>query len=133
MSGETEDSVSGWTVDTLHTHMTQQLRDFKMLLDERYVATEKAINKADVASEKRFESVNEFRNQQKDIIGTFVTRAEYVASHKALVEKIDALNNRVENSSGGQAATYRLIGWGFAAFGAFMTVVVFVANYIFGH
>lgn len=37
---------------------------------------EKAIIKAELGTEKRFESVNEFRNQLKDQTGTFITRNE---------------------------------------------------------
>jgi hypothetical protein len=131
MSGETEKDISGWTVDTLHSHMDTQLRDLRTNLDERFAAQQDMVKTALGANERRFESVNEFRAQQKDIIGTFVTRAEYAAAHKSLTEKIDALNSRVENASGGQAATHRVIGWGFAGFGLLMTVVVFAANYIF--
>lgn len=39
-------------------------------------AAEKAVTKAELAAEKRFESVNEFRNQLKDQTGTFITRNE---------------------------------------------------------
>jgi len=39
-------------------------------------SAEKAVTKAELAAEKRFESVNEFRNQLKDQTGTFLTRNE---------------------------------------------------------
>lgn len=39
-------------------------------------SAEKAVTKAELAAEKRFESVNEFRNQLKDQTGTFITRNE---------------------------------------------------------
>jgi len=39
-------------------------------------AAEKAVTKAELAAEKRFESVHEFRNQLKDQTGTFITRNE---------------------------------------------------------
>ncbi len=39
-------------------------------------AAKEAVTKAEVAAEKRFDSVNEFRNTLKDQTGTFVTRNE---------------------------------------------------------
>ena len=74
------------------------------------------------SNERRFESVNEFRSQQRDIIAGFLTRAEYQAAHQSLVEKIDDLSARMDRQTGGNSATYRFIGWGFAAFGVFCFV-----------
>lgn len=46
MSGETGDVTSGWSVDTLHQHMTVQFRDLRLLLDERYATQTKAVDAA---------------------------------------------------------------------------------------
>jgi len=46
MSGETENSVSGWTVDTLHAHMTGQMDDLRAMLQERYATQTKAVDAA---------------------------------------------------------------------------------------
>jgi hypothetical protein len=46
MSGETGDVHSGWSVDTLHEHLSQQLRDLRSMLDERYETQTKATDKA---------------------------------------------------------------------------------------
>ena len=42
-------------------------------------AAEKAVSKAEIAAEKRFDAVNEFRGQLKDQAATFVTRTELYA------------------------------------------------------
>lgn len=130
MSGETEREVSGWTVDTLHIHIDTQFADLRRNLDERFQAQQEMVKTALASSDKRFESVNEFRSQQKDIIAGFVTRAEYLAAHKSLSDKVDGLSTRVDNSSGSSTQTYRLIGIGFAALTIVLTVVVFVANFL---
>ena len=58
-------------------------------------AAKDATGKAELATEKRLEAVNEFRSQQGDLIRSFLPRPEYTAQHAALGEKIDALNARL--------------------------------------
>jgi hypothetical protein len=127
VSGETEASVSGWTVDTLREYIMQRLTDMRGMLDERYAtqtkaldaaflaqqtamrtaleAAEKAVQaalvsagtavvKAEVAAEKRFESVNEFRAQLTDQAATFVSRVENDTRLGALAEKLDTETKR---------------------------------------
>ncbi len=88
MSGETEKEVSGWTVDTLHNHISDLMRAADKRYEQRFDAQEKAVkdalasadravNKAETASEKRLDSVNEFRKTLSDQTGTFLTRAEF--------------------------------------------------------
>jgi hypothetical protein len=51
MSGETENQVSGWTVDTLKEMLTAQLEDLSAKLDERYATQTKATDAAFVAQQ----------------------------------------------------------------------------------
>lgn len=82
---------------------------FRTLIDSQadkvalaLAASKEAINKAEAAAEKardrlademtqRFESVNEFRGQQKDVISTFMPRSEMESRLTALIEKIDTM------------------------------------------
>lgn len=89
MSGETEKQVSGWTVDTL-----------KEYVEQRFIAQEKAVQIANEASEKRFESVNEFRGQLGDQTRTFLPRAEYDARHETLENSVSELTNRINRTEG---------------------------------
>jgi hypothetical protein len=50
-------------------------------------ASEKAGTKAEMATEKRFDSVNEFRGQQKDMMASFASRTEVEARFKGLEDK----------------------------------------------
>jgi hypothetical protein len=50
-------------------------------------ASEKAVVKAETATEKRFDSVNEFRGQQKDMMASFASRTEVEARFKGLEDK----------------------------------------------
>jgi len=109
VSGETEEHVSGWTVDTLHAHVEQQITDLRKQLDERHTAqnsavqaaltsAEKAVGKAETAAERRFESVNEFRAQLSDQATRFVTRVEAETAHNAILDRITEQAKVVANT-----------------------------------
>ena len=72
-------------------------------------AAEKAVNKAEIAAEKRFESVNEFRAQLTDQAATFLQRNEYETAHQSVVEKIADLSARLDRTEG--AKTGLDSGW----------------------
>lgn len=63
-------------------------------------AAKEAVAKAETAAEKRFEAVNEFRGQLTDQAATFVTRAEYEATRRGDVARVDELKGRVDTSGG---------------------------------
>jgi hypothetical protein len=90
----------------------RQLDDLRRMLDERYATQTKALDKAftaaeqavtvalanaekatikaEAASERRFASVNEFRQTLTDQAATFMPRGEYEAAHKAVTDQITA-------------------------------------------
>lgn len=153
MSGETEQDVSGWTIDTLRASIQQEIRDLRGLLDERYatqtkaldaafvaaekaVATaldsaEKAVAKAETAAERRFEAVNEFRGQLADQAATLMPRIEYEAKHHALERQVDDLADRVTRAEGSSTGKGAMYGWIIAAVGLIVSVVV-MANVLVG-
>jgi len=55
-------------------------------------AADRAVSKAETATEKRFEGVNEFRNTLADQQRTLMPRSEVEILIKSLNEKVDALN-----------------------------------------
>lgn len=55
-------------------------------------AADRAVNKAEAASEKRFDAVNEFRATLSDQQRTLMPRAESEILIRGLNDKIDALN-----------------------------------------
>lgn len=147
MSGETEESVSGWTTDTLRAHLErllterqeatgQRFADLRSLLDERYAtqtkaldaafkaaeqavttalaSQEKAVSKAEAAADKRFEAVNEFRQQLADQTSSFPTRVEMSTRLEAIAADVNRntqelralelrLTSRLDLMTGGQA------------------------------
>lgn len=52
---------------------------------------DRALSKAESATEKRFESVNEFRAQLADQTATFFPRTEYETNYRGLTEKLDLI------------------------------------------
>jgi len=98
---------------------------------ERFQAQEKAILKAESASEKRFDGVNEFRGALSDMVGKLMPRAEseqrYMAlsveseqRYVTLSEKLDLLRQRIDKheATGGGLR----MGWGYLA-GSIATLV----------
>lgn len=92
-----------WTLDTLYEHLQRQLNDLAHMLDERRLyqeravetalsAAKEAVSKAEVATEKRFDAVNEFRGQMADQAAMFLPREEYKTAHEALIEKMSTAN-----------------------------------------
>lgn len=100
----------------------QRIADLRALLQERYetqtkaldaafvasekavqtalASAEKAVTKAETASERRFESVNEFRQTLTDQAMTFMPRSEAESRLGALAEKLDGLATRLDKSEG---------------------------------
>jgi acyl transferase domain-containing protein len=93
--------VSEWTVDTLHAHVVA-------LFGEK----DRAVQKLETATEKRFEGVNEFRAQLADQQRTLMPRQEAELRLGALDHDQEALEQRLaalENKSRGFSG-----GWGWA-------------------
>ena len=98
---------AGWTLDTLEKYMSRRLDDMERRADDRekmhverfaaakervdlaMAASDKAILKAESASDRRFDGVNEFRKALSDNSATYMPRSEYAVQHQSLVEKID--------------------------------------------
>lgn len=148
MSGETEQNISGWTVDTLHNHLfallaekdaryaqrfdaqQQALRDAltaqEKAVNAALTAAQQAVQKAEMAAEKRFDAVNEFRGQLADQAKEFLPRNEYSVAHTALNEKVSTLEARANQMTGRTSGMSD--GWGYiiGAIGALAAVVAIV-------
>lgn len=74
-------------------------------------AMKEAVTKAEAATERRFESVNEFRQTLSDQAGTFISRVEFEALREANAERIRELTARLDRTEG--RATGFSTGWGF--------------------
>lgn len=75
-----------------------------------FVSAKEAVTKAEIAAEKRFDAVNEFRGNLKDQQDTFITKTEVKTRLDFLEEKITSLQNRQIATAAKAEGTSRL--WG---------------------
>lgn len=154
--GETNVPIGDWTTGTLKIYHDEKLdalrqhydslRDLDMReYDKLREADQRALKaalqavkedneKKAVAMEKRFDSVNEFRQTLSDQTSTFLPRPEYVANHKALEDKIQALTDRMNLKDGATKGSELTIGKIYAAIGgvgAILAIIVLLANNAF--
>ena len=102
-------SENGRTHEPSLREVTTELDGFRNLMDERdrrydqrfeamdektslaLTSSEKAVSKAEAATEKRFDAVNEFRGQLKDQAATLMPRAEADSKFKTLEDKLEEM------------------------------------------
>lgn len=149
MSGETQKQESAWTTDTLKENLENEIHAVRKQIaesdrryEQRFDGQEKATNlalqsakeavtKAEAATEKRFESVNEFRAALADQSNTLLTRNEYSTNHQNVIDKIDDVAKRIaaiESQARGSQLTIGKIYAAIGALGAILTMIVLLAN-----
>lgn len=91
--------------------------------------SKEAVDKAERATELRFQSVNEFRAQLDDQQRTFMPRLEYEQAHNALISRVNELTARVSDREARvQGATdvwpilFGIVGVVGIVFGIFMAI-----------
>lgn len=98
----------------LKEYFTLWLETFERLMEERdkryearfkaadektslaLASSDKALSKAEAATEKRFEGVNEFRDTLRDQAGTFITRSEVSARNSAYDDKLETIRKEIQ-------------------------------------
>jgi hypothetical protein len=131
MSGETEKQVSDWTTDTLKQYYDQRMIDQEKAVAAAFDASNKAIEKSETASEKRFASVNEFRQTLTDQATTFLPRQEADRVTASNAEKIQALTdrlNRMDAQGEGSKITMGKLSAMLAAGGTIISIVIVLMN-----
>lgn len=80
-------------------------------------SADRAVSKAEVASEKRFDSVNEFRNTLADQQRTLMPRSEAELLVRTLSDKIDLLTAEAHTKSGEKTGAREIIAYLIATVG----------------
>lgn len=136
-SGETNVPISEWSTGTLkiyHDEKIALLKEYFLALREddqkaikaASLATKEAILKAETASEKRFESVNEFRGQLADQTATLIPRAEADSRFNSLAEKVTDLTDRLNTMTGKSSGVTASWGYGVGAVGLVISAVALI-------
>ena len=92
----------GWTLDTLKEHLESRIVSTEKSVTIAMAVADKAVTKAEVATEKRFDSVNEFRNAMKDQQNTFADKTQTdfrLAAIEKAMEKIGGVSLGVSISA----------------------------------
>lgn len=99
-------------------------------------AGQKAIEKAETATEKRFEAVNEFREQLNDQAGRFLPRETFESVIEGLTVWRQSVDTRLDNQAGREQreASFQPVALAITGFGVtvMVTAVVIVVNLITG-
>lgn len=101
----------GRDIVTLREYEDEKIENLKSSINERFEASKEAVQaalsaakeaviKAELASEKRFESINEFRGQLADQASTLMPRAETEIRLKGITERIEVIDKSVVRSEG---------------------------------
>lgn len=123
MSGENEREPSGASVDLLRRELLAIINERDRRYEQRFgsqeaavsaalASAEKAVEKAEMASEKRFDGVNEFRASLADATRNNLTRTEADARFGNSAEKLADLSDRVkgiESASGGRQDVWKAV------------------------
>lgn len=139
---------TSWTIETALEHLLelrasdtlrneQRFEASQRATDAALAAADRAVQKAEMAAEKRFEGVNEFRNTLADQQRNLIPRSEVDVLMRgmtekidmlagALTNKIDAMEKQVEHLVSERAGV--LGGWGYAV--GVLGVVVAVASLV---
>jgi hypothetical protein len=106
VSGETENQVSGWTVDTLNGHVSRILQERDHRYEQRFKAQEAASNQqlkahqeattlAEENAQRWRENANEWRASMNDRESKFMPRTEALSISERLTEYINGQNERL--------------------------------------
>jgi hypothetical protein len=85
-------------------------------------SSEKAVAKAETATEKRFDAVNEFRGQLKDQAATLMPRAEADSKFSSMTKEMEELK-KVANTAQGRSSGFSA-SWGIAVSLAFVAIAL---------
>lgn len=128
-------------IDKNDKRYEQRFNDTKIAVDAALIAADKAVaaalagqkeavTKAEVAAEKRFESVNEFRNTLSDQQRNLMPRSEAEIQFKGLNEKVDALKLSDVSHLGQGMGVKEGWGWAVGVLGFVVATIALLSRFI---
>ena len=145
-SAATDVSLREYLAALINAERERSDARFKSIEDSVHAAfteSQKAITKAETATEKRFEGVNEFRMTLSDQASQFVTRDTLAATTEKLQSGIDrnhqdieSVARRIEMASGEQtgsrvtkASLYSVTGLAIGAISVIVVIITYISNH----
>jgi len=127
-----------WNVETLLTHLQalraaddqrygQRFDDQKIAVDAALSAAKEAVIKAEMAAEKRFESVNEFRSTLADQQRTLIPRAEFQITVTGMERELAALKTEMDRLHNERLGVISWVGSAAGAIGLLVVIGSLVA------
>lgn len=122
---------------SLREYLEGKISALEHLTEQRYSAqrdavnaalssSDKAIQKAELAAEKRFESHNEFREQLRDQASNLMPRAEAESRIAHVVEKIESLESNLNSTNKRLDVIQGQAGGRSQSWGVMVSVIVIV-------
>jgi hypothetical protein len=129
-----------WTLEALKEHydtvIENQDNHYNTLLEERaertnqkFDAIQMAVTKAENATEKRFEGVNEFRAQLGDQSRTLMPRVETEVLIKNINERISDLSRKMEKNENLKSGGNAMIAYVIAGISFLITIITLLAKF----
>jgi hypothetical protein len=130
----------GWTIETLREHFDvvlgandrryeQRFKDSQTAVDAALNAAKEAVLKAEMASEKRFEGVNEFRQTLADQQRTLMPRAEAELRMGAIEARLESITKATSARNAEQKGGREVWAWVFSGVMALVAVGSLVAAF----
>jgi hypothetical protein len=98
MTENNQPPPAGWTLSTLQKYLEVRIDALQERFDVTQSAYDRALEKAEIALNFRLASMNEFREVLNDVSKMQVPRSEYNSNHKALIDRVEILMERVSST-----------------------------------
>ena len=116
--------MSEWTVDTLKEYFDALMAANTKAVEAALAAAQAAVGKAEIATEKRYDGLNELRGTMADKDKLLLPRTEFQAEMNPLLERLADLQTRVTKAEGRSGLSTPLLAALAGLAGAFLTYVL---------
>jgi len=122
--------ASEWTIATLKEHFDVRFEAQGKAVDAALAAAKEAVTKAEIASEKRFESINEFRGTLADQQRTLMPRTEAEKDAETFRMGQDELRARLDRMEGQGLGKQSGVAWIVAAASLLGMLLALAAHFL---
>ncbi len=118
---------------TIKAYVDQRFLDYDRAIKTAMEAAERATLRANDASDKRFEAVNEFRAAMSDQQRTLMSRSEYEQGHRNMSDRIASLENYRYEVGGSTKSADQAISRGISVLALLVSLFIAAKEFIGSH